>query len=79
MNEAPLRAPFDAVVIGMTSLPAVSPGEPVCNLGKLPAGHQAKKYRRLRSAEDGLETRVSEELGSNVLVVEPTGKPRTGK
>ena len=78
-ERSPLRAPYDAVVIGMTSLPAVSPGEPVCNLGKLPAGHQAKKYRRLRSAEDGLETRVSEELGSNVLVVEPTGKPRTGK
>jgi predicted deacylase len=33
-----LYAPFDAVVIGMTSLPAVSPGEPVCNLGKLPKG-----------------------------------------
>ena len=37
-ERSTLHAPFDAVVIGMTSLPAVSPGEPVCNLGKLPEG-----------------------------------------
>jgi predicted deacylase len=66
-----LHAPFDSVVIGMTSLPAISPGEPVCHLGKLPPDCQPKAMRRLRSAEDGLEQRVSEELGSNVLVVDP--------
>ena len=65
-----LRAPFDAVVIGMTSLPAISPGEPVYNLGKLPDGYTPSELRRLRSEEDGLEQRVSEELASNVLVVE---------
>ncbi len=67
-----LHAPFNAVVIGMTTLPATSPGEPVCNLGKLPKGFKPSKMRRLRLEEDGLEERLSEELGSNVLVVEPT-------
>ena len=67
-----LCAPFDAVVIGMTSLPAISPGEPVCNLGKLPRGHKPSELRRRRSEEDGLEQRISEELASNVLVVEPS-------
>jgi predicted deacylase len=71
-ERSTLRAPFDAVVIGMTSLPAVSPGEPVCNLGKLPKRHKPSKLRRLRSEENGLEQRVSEELASNVLVVEPS-------
>jgi len=67
-----LLAPFDAVVIGMTTLPAISPGEPVCNLGKLSKGSRPSKLRRLRSEEvDGLEERVSGELASNVLVVEP--------
>jgi len=70
-ERSTLTAPFDAVVIGMTSLPAVSPGEPICNLGQLPRGCKAQEFRRLRSAEDGLEQRMSDELGSNVLVVEP--------
>ena len=67
-----LVAPFDAVVIGMTTLPATSPGEPIFNLGKLPKSTGPKKLRRLRSKEDGLEDRVVEELASNVLVTEPS-------
>lgn len=67
-----LHAPFNAVVIGMTSLPAISPGEPICNLGKLPKGRKPSEIRRLRTEEDGLEQRVSEALASNVMVVEPS-------
>ena len=67
-----LSAPFDAAVIGMTTLPAVSPGEPVCNLGKLPKGTKASDLRQLRSESNGFEERVSEELASSVLVVEPS-------
>lgn len=70
-ERSSLYAPFDAVVIGMTTLPATSPGEPVCNLGKLPKGTQPAEFRQLRSDEDGLEERITEELASNVLVVEP--------
>jgi len=66
-----LYAPFNAVVIGMSTLPAVSPGEPVCNLGKLRKGIQPAEHRRLRAEEDGLEERVSEELASNILVSDP--------
>jgi predicted deacylase len=66
-----LHAPFDAVVIGMTSLPAISPGEPLCNLGKLPRGFRAADLRIQRSDEDSLEHRVSEDLASNVMVVDP--------
>ena len=66
-----LHAPFDAVVIGMTSLPAISPGEPLCNLGKLPAGLRPADLREMRSEEDSLEQRISEDLASNVLVVDP--------
>ena len=67
-----LHAPFDAVVIGMTSLPAISPGEPLCNLGKLPRGFRAADLRIQRSDEDSLEHRVSEDLASSVMVVDPT-------
>ncbi len=74
-EQSTLHAPFNAVVMGMTSLPAISPGEPVCNLGKLPKKYKPTKLRQLRTAEDGLEQRVLEELGANVLVVEPPDDP----
>jgi hypothetical protein len=67
-----LHAPFNSVVIGMTSLPAISPGEPICNLGKLPRGCKPSELSRKRVEEDGLEQRVSEELASNILIVEPS-------
>lgn len=67
-----LVAPFDAVVIGMTSLPAISPGEPICNLGKLPKGEKPSALQRRRVEADGLGQRVLEELASSVLVVEPS-------
>ncbi|MCA9110038.1 MAG: succinylglutamate desuccinylase/aspartoacylase family protein, partial [Planctomycetaceae bacterium] len=68
-----LYAPFESVVVGMTTLPAVSPGEPVCHLGKLPEGTRAEDLRRLRSEASGLEEKVVEDLASNVLVVEQPG------
>ena len=71
-EHSTLESPFNAVVIGMTSLPAISPGEPICNLGKLPRGIKPSTLRRQRKVEDSLEQRVSEELASNVLVVEPS-------
>jgi predicted deacylase len=74
-----LHAPFDGVVLGMTTLPATSPGEPVCHLGQLPAGTTASQLRHLRSREQGLEGRVVEDLASNVLVVERKPQTETGE
>ncbi len=70
-DQSVLYAPFDSVVIGMTTLPSVSPGEPVCNLGKLPKGTRPNDIRQQRLEEHGLEERVAEELATNVLVTEP--------
>lgn len=70
-----LYAPFNGVVMGMTSLPSISPGEPICNLGALPKKYNPDKLAKLRSKEDGLEQQVLEELGSSVLVVDPPDEP----
>ncbi|QDU49348.1 succinylglutamate desuccinylase/aspartoacylase family protein [Gimesia panareensis] len=67
-----LYAPFDSVVIGMTTLPAISPGEPVCHLGKLPPKTRPSRIRRSRSEEDSLEGQVAEELSTNLVVEEPS-------
>lgn len=65
-----LVAPFNGVVIGMTSLPAVSPGEPICNLGRLPDGQDPCDLRDLRAGRKGLSQRLSSDLATNVLVVD---------
>ena len=70
-SQSTIHAPFNGVVMGMTSLPSISPGEPICNLGKLPKKYTPDKLEKLRSAEDGLEQQVMEELGSSVLLTEP--------
>lgn len=64
-----VTAPRDAVVLGLTTLPAVSPGDPVCNLA-FPA---ADALRTMRSAigelrQDDLLARLHDDLASNVLV-----------
>jgi predicted deacylase len=66
-----LSAPFDAVVIGMSTLPAVSPGEPVCLLGKLTSGDLATSAETKTHVSDQLHQRVQDELATNVMVVEP--------
>ena len=65
-------APFNAVVIGMTTLPSISPGDPICNLGRLPKKFKPADLRRLRVKEQGLEERVVDDLSSSLLVVEAT-------
>jgi predicted deacylase len=69
-----VHAPFDAVVIGMTTLPAISPGDPICNLGMLPKKIKPSDLLTLRKKEHGLEERVAEELASNLLVVDPSSE-----
>lgn len=64
-------SPFNAVVIGMTTLPAISPGDPICNLGMLPDKIKPSELRKLRRNEQGLEGRMVDELSSNLLIVEP--------
>ena len=66
-----VSAPFDGVVIGMTTLPAISPGDPICNLGMLPKNVKPAALRKLRRKEQGLEGRVVDDLSSNLLVVDP--------
>ena len=66
-----LTSPFDGIVIGMTTLPAVSPGEPVCHIGQLPRKTRPGALRHLRRKDDAFEERVLDELASNVMVVDP--------
>lgn len=74
-DQYQITAPFDGIILGMTTLPSISPGEPICNVGKLPSGTNASDLRRMRKGDTGFEQNVITELGSNVMVVEPEEPP----
>ncbi len=63
-------APFAGVVLGMTTLPAVTPGEPICHLGELPNGLSPAQLTGHRAQQPGLPQRLMDELSTNVMVVE---------
>lgn len=65
-----LHAPFGSIVLGMTTLPAVCPGEPVCCLGKLPIGMDNSELRQLHENQVGRENGIHENFSSRLLVVD---------
>jgi predicted deacylase len=65
-----LVAPADGIVLGMTTLPVVKPGEPVCHLAR-----PTKSIKRIRlaladAARGSLDRRVRRDLATNVTVTD---------
>ncbi|MEK9499828.1 succinylglutamate desuccinylase/aspartoacylase family protein [Gaopeijia maritima] len=64
-------APRDAIVLAMTTLPAVSPGDPVAHLAYSSEAAMRKMERALdKLPEDSLLTRLHDDLATNVMVSE---------
>lgn len=66
-----IRAPRDGVVLGMTTIPSVSPGDPVCNL----AFPRQKKLKEAMIAvenldDESLHERLRTQLASNITVTD---------
>jgi len=67
-----LTAPYGGIVIGMTTLPAVRPGEPVCHLGRIGrAARAALDRKRGDPARDAEQQRLRADLAKSILVVAP--------
>jgi hypothetical protein len=65
-----LLAPADGIVLGMTTLPTVKPGEPVCHLA-LPSKSLRSLRRALKQGEpDTLYHQLQQDLATNVSVSE---------
>jgi len=67
-----LTSPFDGVILGMTTLPAVSPGEPVCHIGRMMKETRRAFEDEVAQSDASLHNRVLEDLAANVTVVEPS-------
>ena len=66
-----LYSPADGVVLGMTTMPAVKPGEPVFHiaLSELPFKTLQRRFHKARRAR--LHKRVQNELATSLLVADP--------
>lgn len=64
-----ILAPVSGVVIGLTTLPAVSPGGPVCHIG-VPAGGLRTIRKAIGASEESLHQRVQIDLATNIVVSE---------
>ncbi len=65
------RSPFDALVIGLSTSPTVSPGEPVCHLGQLPESAEDIERLRKRLSADRLHDKVVDDLATNITITDP--------
>ena len=67
-----MHAPDDGVVLGMTTLPAVTPGDAVFHLAVLPDGAAAVKKAMRDRPEESLHERLRDDLATSVAVSEPS-------
>jgi len=69
-----LTSPCSGVVLGMTTLPAISPGEPVCHIGQVTKGLESIGELRKGLSDGSLHGRMIDDLATNVHVVQPRQK-----
>lgn len=73
-----LVAPTAGIVLGMTTLPTVKPGEPVCHLA-VPKQSLATIAKKIdRSGGSSLHHRVRRDLATNISITEREGEPASG-
>ena len=65
-----LVAPFSGIVLGMTTLPAVQPGEPIVHLGRL-AGRKSAARLEHQVEVDDVQRTAHQHLATNLQVVQP--------
>jgi predicted deacylase len=70
-EQEQIHSPHSGVVIGMSTMPAVSPGDPIAHIAKVPP----RDIRKLEKALDlekpeSYEIRLREDLASNVHQVD---------
>ena len=66
-----MESPGPGVVMGMTTLPSVTPGAPVCNLGLVGKLRSEIEKALAADEDDDLHDQVREELASNMRVSDP--------
>ncbi|TWT41413.1 succinylglutamate desuccinylase/aspartoacylase family protein [Botrimarina hoheduenensis] len=70
-EQSSVVAPRDAVILGMTTIPSVGPGDPVCHLAYARRSKLRKAEKAVTQMEVGsLHERIRDDLASNVDVLD---------
>jgi hypothetical protein len=70
MERGVVRAPEDGIIMGLTTLPSVKPGDPVCHLALPRDGLRPIRKALAALPEESLHGRLLEDLASSVSVDE---------
>jgi len=69
LEQESIYSPYSGIVIGMSTMPAVSPGDPVVHIAKVPRKEVRVLEKALDDQEsDSLENRLREDLATNLHV-----------
>ena len=67
-----IRSPRDGIVLGMTTIPSVAPGDPVCHIAFPKKGVLGKASKAVdRLGTDSLHERMRDDLATNVTITQP--------
>ncbi|MFT5207551.1 MAG: putative deacylase [Candidatus Omnitrophota bacterium] len=64
-----LKSPMDGIVLGMTTLPAVKPGEPICHIAK-PDTPIREIASQMKKSSTTLHRRIERELATSFVIEE---------
>ncbi|MBC2605328.1 succinylglutamate desuccinylase/aspartoacylase family protein [Pelagicoccus albus] len=65
-----ITSPANGIAIGMATMPAVKPGEPVCHIATLTAGQISRYEKRLNTSKADPYKQAQEDLATNVDIVD---------
>jgi predicted deacylase len=66
-----IQSPVNGVVIGMTTLPVVTPGDAICHIAVVNRGLVAFRRARARVCTPDLHERLREDLSTSIAVTKP--------
>jgi len=70
-----LTSPANGIILGMTTMPAVKPGEPICNIATL-TPQQLQRYRaKLEQTQSAPYAQAKVDLATSMDVVDPQSDP----
>ena len=69
VEQSVLTIASSGIVLGMTTMPAVKPGEPVCHIAALTDGQIARCRKKLEASRGGLHAQAQDDLSTSVDVI----------
>ncbi len=66
-----LKSSVSGIVLGMTTMPAVKPGEPICHIGIVSPRQLARYEKKLNKAKNDPHNKVQADLATSLALVAP--------